>query len=180
MWSAKPGSQRLLISRQWWLLWGLFLKQGLTMYALKPGNRKPTPTSSRVVEARYAHRRSRSNQILTLETSIKLAVNIGCILIAAFATTRLAMYEHSIDAKLRELQVALEQAEERSQQTQQQFINNFDPTRGPAIQQEQSGYTDPAQKEIVFTEESPGPSSIEAPPEKEGIGSPSNSRLSTP
>lgn len=150
------------------------------MYALKPVGRKQTTTTSRSNKSPYFSKRNRSNQLLTIETWVKLAVNTGFIIAAIVTTTRLAMYQQSIETKLKELQITLEQAEERSQQAHQQFIENFDPAHAPIIQQRQSGYTDPTQKELVFTEEPSDLSPAGTPTDKKEIEIPSNSFITTP
>jgi hypothetical protein len=126
------------------------------MYALKP----PTPRSKAVRRSRAVTRpKSRKHRhpyrAIAFETGIKLAVNVAFSLAALSALVQLFPYQISQSAKLEELQVAVQSADERVQKIQSKFSYYFDPSQARRVMQEQTNRIDPRQRQIVWQESDP-------------------------
>ncbi len=113
-----------------------------------------TPVSPRVPNVPRVRRRPRSQVVphraIALETTVKLALNIGVSALAITALVHLIPQEFSQQAKLQELQVASKASRDRLRVLQDNFQQHFDPAMSRAIMAEQTNRVDPREKTIVL------------------------------
>ncbi len=115
-----------------------------------PSTTHSTPRTRKNWKARrLAHK---SQQLLTLEVSIKLLSQILLSVAAISAIVRLLPYQQVQEAKLEEIRLATEEKEMRVNQLRREFNRNFDPTQSKQVMQEQSPRRDPNQRQIFITE----------------------------
>lgn len=121
------------------------------MYALQSPNSRPQPVKrSRTVSRSRPRSYPRSHRVLAFETTVKLAVNVVLSTAALTAVSQLLPYRTSQEAKLQEVQVAVESAGERFQKSQSRFSRYFDPYQARAIMQEQTNRIDPERRQIIL------------------------------
>ncbi|BAY94144.1 MULTISPECIES: slr1601 family putative cell division protein [unclassified Tolypothrix] len=96
------------------------------------------------------HLRQRSHQVMAMEVTAKIAVNIAISTAAVSALVQLLPYHWLQQEKLREMRTEVKQMEKRVEVLQAEFSRNFDPHQAKSIMQQQSYRFDPNQRQIVL------------------------------
>ena len=104
----------------------------------------------RAVPQPKRHLRQRSYQLMSLETSAKIAVNLAISAAAVSALMQLVPYHLTQQNKLREVRTEVKLMEERVETLQTEFKRNFDPHQAHSIRQQQAYRFDPQQLPVVF------------------------------
>ena len=104
----------------------------------------------RAVPRPKRHLRQRSYQLMSLETSAKIAVNLAISAAAVSALMQLVPYHLTQQNKLREVRTEVKLMEERVETLQTEFKRNFDPHQAHSIRQQQAYRFDPQQLPVVF------------------------------
>jgi hypothetical protein len=104
----------------------------------------------RAVPRPKRHLRQRSYQVMALETTAKIAVNLAISTAAVSALVQLVPYQLTQQERLREVQTELKLMEERVDNLQREFKRNFDPHQAQSIRQQQAYRFDPNQLPVVF------------------------------
>ncbi|WP_017654454.1 hypothetical protein [Fortiea contorta] len=126
------------------------------MNAIQPSRPPLQPIEKRRVTPRpKRHLRQRSYQIMALETTAKIAVNLAISGAAISALVQLLPYHWSQQEKLREIKTEVKQMEGRVNTLQAEFSRNFDPHQTKAIMQQQGYRFDPSQRQVVFMNQDP-------------------------
>lgn len=121
------------------------------MNAIQPSRPPLQPIQQRrIVPRPKRHLRQRSHQIMALEVTAKIAVNIAISAAAVSALMQLLPYHWLQQEKLREMRTEIKQMEGRVNVLQTQFSRNFDPHQAKSIMQQQSYRFDPNQRQIVL------------------------------
>ncbi|EHC11099.1 hypothetical protein [Fischerella thermalis] len=121
------------------------------MNAIQPSRPPLQPIPRRQVAPRpKRHLRQRSYQVMALETTAKIGVNIVISVAAVTALVRLLPYHWSQQAKLQEINTELRQVEARVNALNVEFSRNFDPRQAKSIMQEQGYRFDPNQRPIML------------------------------
>lgn len=111
------------------------------------------PTPKRLKSPRpKRHLRARSYQVMALETTAKIGVNVALTVAAVSALTQLLPYHWSQQEKLRAIRTEVNLAETRVSTLKADFSRNFDPGQTNQIMQQQGYRFDPNQRSIVFTD----------------------------
>jgi hypothetical protein len=116
------------------------------MNAFQPSKPPLQPVKSR----RVARHRRYPHTATTLETTVKLSVNIILSVLAVYALVRLGKYNWSQQQKLQELRTEDERLEGRVTRLQTDFSRYFDPQQAQSIMQEQSDRLAPGQRPVVL------------------------------
>jgi hypothetical protein len=101
------------------------------------------------------HLRQRSYQIMALETTAKITVNLVIVSAAVSALVQLLPYHWLQQDKLREIRTEVKLIEGRVNSLRSEFSRNFDPRQAKSIRQEQSYRFDPNQRQIVLINPDP-------------------------
>jgi hypothetical protein len=121
------------------------------MNAIQPSRPPLQPLPKRRVNPRpKRHLRQRSYQIMALETTAKIAVNLAISGAAISALVQLLPYHWSQQEKLRELRTEVKQMEGRVNILQTEFGRNFDPQQTKNIMQQQGYRFAPNQRQVVL------------------------------
>ncbi|ADI65542.1 hypothetical protein [Trichormus azollae] len=96
------------------------------------------------------HLHQRSYQIMALETSAKITVNLVIITAAVSALVQLLPYHWLQQDKLREIRTEVKLMEARVNSLRTEFSRNFDPSQAKSIRQEQSYRFDPSQRQVIL------------------------------
>ncbi|PLZ95857.1 hypothetical protein CEN50_20700 [Fischerella thermalis CCMEE 5268] len=121
------------------------------MNAIQPSRPPLQPIPRRQVAPRpKRHLRQRSYQVMALETTAKIGVNIVISVAAVTALVRLLPYHWSQQGKLQEINTELRQVEARVNALNVEFSRNFDPRQAKSIMQEQGYRFDPNQRPIML------------------------------
>ena len=96
------------------------------------------------------HLRQRSYQVMALETTAKITVNLAISTAAVSALMQLLPYQWTQQDRLREVQTEVKLMEERVDSLQTEFKRNFDPAQANSIRQQQAYKFDPNQLPVVF------------------------------
>jgi hypothetical protein len=124
------------------------------MNALQPSRDPLQPAPKRRVTPRpKRHLRQRSYQIMALETTAKIAVNLAISGAAISALVQLLPYHWSQQEKLREIRTEVKQMEGRVNVLQEEFTRNFDPHQRKTIMQQQSYRFGPNQRPVVLIDQ---------------------------
>ncbi len=124
------------------------------MNAIQPSRPPLQPIQKRrVVPRPKRHLRQRSYQVMALEGTAKIAVNLVITAVAASALLQLLPYHWLQQEKLREIGTEVKLMEGRVNSLQAEFSRNFDPRQAQSIMQEQSYRFDPNQRRIAFPKE---------------------------
>ncbi|BAZ82909.1 MAG: hypothetical protein ACKO9I_21490 [Sphaerospermopsis kisseleviana] len=107
---------------------------------------KPTRTAPRPKK----HLHQRSYQIMALETSAKITVNLVIITAAVSALSQLMPYHRLQQDKLREIRTEVKLMQGRVDDLRTEFSRNFDPSQANSIRQEQSYRFAPSQLPVVL------------------------------
>ncbi|MCC5608669.1 hypothetical protein LC612_18210 [Nostoc sp. CHAB 5834] len=121
------------------------------MNAIQPSRPPLQPIQKRrVIPRPKRHLRQRSYQVMALESTAKIAVNVVITGVAASALAQLLPYHWSQQVKLREISTEVKLMEGRVNGLQTQFSRNFDPQQTKSIMQEQGYRFDPSQRRVVL------------------------------
>lgn len=96
------------------------------------------------------HLRQRAYQVMALETTAKVAVNILISAAAASALVQLLPYYWSQQDKLRTVRTEVKVMEGRVQNLHAEFSRNFDPGEAKSIMQQKSFRFDPNQRPVIL------------------------------
>ncbi|MCG6134374.1 MAG: hypothetical protein MET45_06890 [Nostoc sp. LLA-1] len=110
---------------------------------------QPIP-KRRVIPRPKRHLRQRSYQVMALETTAKIAVNLAISAAAVSALIQLVPYYSMQQDRLREVRTEVKLMEERVDSLQKEFNRNFDPHQANSIRQQQAYRFDPNQLPVVF------------------------------
>ena len=121
------------------------------MNAIQPSRPPLQPIQKRRVISRpKRHLRQRSYQVMALESTAKIAVNLVITAVAASALTQLLPYHWLQQEKLREMSTEVKLMEGHVNGLQAEFSRNFDPQEAKIIRQRQGYRFDPSQRQIVL------------------------------
>lgn len=121
------------------------------MNAFQPSRPPLQPIQHRRVTPRPKRRlRQRSYQVMAVETTAKIAVNLVISTAAISALIQLLPEHWSQQDKLRAISIDVKQMEERVYKLHAEFSRSFDPRQAKMIMQEQGYRFDPNQRHIVF------------------------------
>ncbi len=104
----------------------------------------------RAVPRPKRHLRQRSYQLLALETTAKIAVNLAISTAAVSALVQLVSAHWTQQDRLREVRTEVKLMEERVETLQNEFKRSFDPHQAHSIRQQQAYRFDPNQLPVVF------------------------------
>ncbi|TVP56636.1 MAG: hypothetical protein EA343_23510 [Nodularia sp. (in: Bacteria)] len=104
----------------------------------------------RAVPRPKRHLRQRSYQVMALETTAKIAVNLAISAAAVSALVQLVPHHWTQKDRLREVRTEVKLMEERVENLQTEFKRNFDPHQAHSIRQQQAYRFDPNQLPVVF------------------------------
>nr|WP_323302361.1 hypothetical protein [Crocosphaera sp. UHCC 0190] len=91
------------------------------------------------------------HQWVATEITVKLAVNGILSAIAVVTLFKLIPYQWSQQAKLKEVEVEVQETERRVSELRQDFRHNFDPYQIKKVMQEQSPRLQPTQRRIFWS-----------------------------
>ncbi len=121
------------------------------MNAFQPSRPPLEPIQKRRVTPRKSrHLRQRSYQVMALETTVKIGVNVVISVAAASALVQLLPYHWLQQDKLREIRTEVRFMEGRVNTLNTKFSHNFDPRENKTIMQQQSYRFDPNQRQVVI------------------------------
>ncbi|MDZ8027268.1 MAG: hypothetical protein RMY36_005410 [Nostoc sp. SerVER01] len=121
------------------------------MNAIQPSRPPLQPIQKRrVIPRPKRHLRQRSYQVMALESTAKIAVNLFITAAAASALAQLLPYHWLQQAKLREIRTEVKLMEEHVNTLQAEFSRNFDPQQAKSIRQQQGYRFDPSQRRVVL------------------------------
>ncbi|QOV21709.1 slr1601 family putative cell division protein [Anabaenopsis elenkinii] len=121
------------------------------MNAIQPSRPPVQPIQKRrAVPRPKRHLRQRSDQVMALETTAKIAVNLLLSATAVSALVQLLPYHWTQQNRLREVRTEVKVMEERVESLQREFEQNFDPHLAQTIRQQQAYKFEPNQVPIVF------------------------------
>ncbi|GAX37765.1 slr1601 family putative cell division protein [Nodularia sp. NIES-3585] len=104
----------------------------------------------RAVPRPKRHLRQRSYQVMALETTAKIAVNLAISAAAVSALAQLVPHHWTQQDRLREVLTEVKLMEERVESLQTEFQRNFDPHQAHSIRQQQAYRFAPNQLPVVF------------------------------
>ncbi len=87
---------------------------------------------------------------IVLEISLKLVFNSVLSVVAITTLIKLLPYQATQQQKIKEVQVEVQNTENRVNELRDHLNRNFDPLESRRIMQEQSSMIDPDQRRIVF------------------------------
>lgn len=121
------------------------------MNAFQPSQPPLQPIQKRQVTPRpKRHLRQRSHQVMALETTVKIGVNLAIFAAAASTLTQLLPYHWLQQEKLREVRTEVKLMEGRVNTLQAEFVRNFDPRQTKTIIEQQGYKFQPNQRLIVL------------------------------
>ena len=124
------------------------------MNAIQPSRPPLQPIQKRRVISRpKRHLRQRSYQVMALESTAKIAVNLVITAVSASALAQLLPYHWLQQAKLQEISTEVKLMEGHVNDLQTEFSRNFDPQQAKNIRQQQGYRFDPNQRRVVFRRE---------------------------
>ena len=95
--------------------------------------------------------RQRSYQIMALETTVKIGVNLAISAAAISALTQLLPHHWSAQEKLRQVRTEVKTAQERVNNLRAEFDHTFDSRQANSIMQQYGNRIPRNQKQIVLT-----------------------------
>jgi len=128
------------------------------MSAIRPVPQRiqPVSASSRRRPPRISqHRLSHNRRVLTVETTVKLGVNLILSAFSLSALIQILPQHRSASEKVQDIRAEVKMTEERVIKEKEEFSRYFDPQQTKSIMQEQGNRIDPSQKPIIFLEERP-------------------------
>lgn len=103
---------------------------------------------------RVAHhkksRRPSPYQVMALETTAKLAVNVLMSAAVFYGLVQLLSYQSAQQQKLREIQTEVKLIEGRVNRLQTDFSRYFAPQQAESVMQEQSNRVSPGQRQVIL------------------------------
>lgn len=121
------------------------------MNALQPSRPPLKPVEPRRVPSQRKNRDRRSPyQVMAVQTTAKLTINVLLSAIAVSALVKLVPYYLSQQEKLQEIQTEIKLTEERVNSLRTGFNRYFDPQQAKSIMQEQSNRVDPGQRPVIL------------------------------
>jgi hypothetical protein len=121
------------------------------MNAFQPSRTPLQPVEQRrTVPRPKRHLRQRAYQVMALETTVKVGVNILMSIAAVSALVQLLPYHWSQQDKLREVRTEVKVMEGRVQNLQKEFTRNFDPSEAKNIMQQKSYRFGPNQRPVIL------------------------------
>ncbi|MGF1672227.1 MAG: hypothetical protein ACFCUV_00890 [Rivularia sp. (in: cyanobacteria)] len=125
------------------------------MNAIQPSNPELQPIQRRrnVASRPHRHLRRRSYQIMALETTVKIGVNLAISAAAVSALTQLLPHHWTGQEKLRQLRTEVNTTQERVNNLRAEFDQTFDSRQANRVMQQQGNLIPLNQKRIVLTKE---------------------------
>jgi len=124
------------------------------MNAIQRSNPELEPIKRRRNIARpHRHLRQRSYQIMALETTVKIGVNLAISAAAVSALTQLLPNHWTGQEKLRQLRTEVNTTQERVNNLRAEFNKTFDFRQANSVMQQQGNLVPLNQKRIVLTHE---------------------------
>ncbi|MFB2898793.1 hypothetical protein ACE1CI_38255 [Aerosakkonemataceae cyanobacterium BLCC-F50] len=121
------------------------------MNAIQPSKPHLEPVQSpKVVRQKVRQLRTRQTDALSLETTVKLAVNVFISGVAVSSLVHLLPYHQSIQTKLKEIKFEVKETEQRVDRLQTEYNRTTDPQQAKNIMRQQSHLVDPARRQIVL------------------------------
>ncbi|XWK88067.1 MAG: hypothetical protein U7127_28445 [Phormidium sp.] len=121
------------------------------MNAIQPSRPHLEPVQSpKVVRQKVRQLRTRQTDALSLETTVKLAVNVIISGVAVSSLVHLLPYHQSIQTKLQEIKFEVKETEQRVDRLQTEYNRTIDPQQAKNIMRQQSHLVDPARRQIVL------------------------------
>lgn len=121
------------------------------MNALQPSRPPLKPVEPRrVASQRKSRNRRRPYQVMALQTTAKLTINVLLSAVAVSALVKLVPYYWSQQEKLQEIQTEVKLTEGRVNSLRTDFNRYFDPQQAKSIMQEQSNRVDPGQRPVIL------------------------------
>lgn len=121
------------------------------MNAIQPSRVPSQPIQKRrVIPRPKRHLRQRSYQMMALESTAKIAVNLVITAVAVSALAQLLPYHWLQQGKLREMGTEVKLMEGHVNGLQTEFSRNFDPQQAKSIRQQQGYQFDPTQRRVVL------------------------------
>ena len=121
------------------------------MNSIQPSRPPLQPIQKRRVTPRpKRHLRQRSYQVMALESTAKIAVNLAITALATSALAQLVPYHWLQQQKLREIGTEVKLMEAHVNVLQAEFSRNFDPQQAKSIRQQQGYRFDPSQRRVVL------------------------------
>ena len=122
------------------------------MNAIQPSSPELQPIQRRRTVPRPKRRlRQRSYQIMALETTVKIGVNLAISAAAVSALTQLLPHHWSGQEKLRQVRTEVKSAQERVNNLRSEFSNTFDSRQANNIMQQYGNRIPSNKKQIVLT-----------------------------
>ena len=122
------------------------------MNAIQPSSPELQPIQPRRTVPRPKRRlRQRSYQVMALETTVKIGVNLAISAAAVSALTQLLPHHWSGQEKLRQVRTEVKTAQERVNNLRAEFNNTFDSRQANNIMQQHGNRIPVNQKQIVLT-----------------------------
>ncbi|MBD2483202.1 MULTISPECIES: slr1601 family putative cell division protein [Planktothrix] len=100
-------------------------------------------------------RRTQNRRLLTVETTVKLGVNLILSAFSISALIQMLPHHRSVSEKVQDIRAEVKMTEERVAKEREEFSRYFDPQQTQSIMQEQGNRIDPSQKPIIWIEPSP-------------------------
>ncbi|HLP89115.1 MAG TPA: hypothetical protein VK184_11065 [Nostocaceae cyanobacterium] len=123
---------------------------------------QPQPTEKRRTTPRPKRNlRQRSYQVMAMEATAKIAVNMVIASVAVSALTQLLPYHWLQQEKLRQISTEVNVMEGRVNNLQAEFSRNFDPRQTKTIMQQQTHKFDPSQRPIIIINQEHTPKQTE-------------------
>ena len=97
------------------------------------------------------HLRQRSYEVMALETTMKIGVNLAISAVAVSALTQLLPHHWSGQEKLRQVRTEVKTAQERVNKLRTEFSNTFDSRQASSVMQQQGNRIPLDRKRIVLT-----------------------------
>ena len=123
------------------------------MNAIQPSAPELQPPIQRrkTVPRPKRHLRQRSYQIMALETTVKIGVNVAISAAAVSALVQLLPHHWSGQEKLRQIRTEVKTTQERVNHLRAEFSNTFDSRQASSIMQQQGNRIPRNYKIIVLT-----------------------------
>lgn len=125
------------------------------MHAYQPQRQPQLPDSPqkkarRRISKQRQTQQSRRNRAVLVELSLQTAVNCALIGVAATAIANLLPHHLSQQERIAEIQVELEEAQNRVDTLREDFEGNFDAYQSPKLMQKHSEKVDVLEKRIIW------------------------------